>query len=540
MTREAAPYHAAGSRVFNHAPRWFSALSFIIGAGLLGLATRPEKVSGLLQNSKSLVAEIPSLAIALTGFALMICAIGLARRMRVAYLFTATLLLLALVQTAIALPSAASVIICGLVFIGLIYARHAFFRRSDLSRMRPGGFWFLCTALVLAICTIGVALWAGHESGYIEAKWWDLIVSPTLGVAGRPLVLISSLLGLIAFATLTAAPTPPRLVPPDGDDYAQIAAILSQADGARPEASLAFAGDKSFLFSSDRSSFLMYAASKSTLVAMGGPVGTAKEHAHLINAFKTLADREGVTPALYALPPEFLPDLIDAGFAFEKIGESALLDLTTFSLSGRKREVIRRGRRKLAERRNGRFELSLPPHSDVLVERLRPISNAWLARNGGKEKSFSLGRFDPALLNASALGIVEIDGETAAFGSIWLTPDKAWAGIDLMRFDPDKAVTNTMDFLLVELILWAQQEGYKGFDLSMAPLAGLETPDASQLLNRAGQLIYQHGERFYNFKGLRRFKQKFNPNWEPRYIAVPKGHSLALALAEAARLTNKA
>ena len=540
MTAEIAERPTSGSLIFTHAPRWLSAMSFIAGASLLILASQPDKVRILLQNTHRLIAEIPALAIALTGFALMTSAIGLARRMRGAYLFTAALLLVAVALTSLILKSAGSAILCGLLLVGLIYTRHAFFRSSDLSRMRPGGLWFLCSSLVIAICTIGVALWAGHETGYIEAEWWDLIASPTLGMAGRPVALIAGLLGLIAFSTVMAAPHMPRLTPPDGEDYAHVDTILHETRGARPETALAYAGDKSFLYSAEKSGFLMYAASKSALVSMGGPVGSAEDHSNLIRAFKALADSEGVTPVLYALPPEYLPALVDTGFAFEKIGESALLDLTDFSLSGRKREVIRRGRRKLAERRNGRFELALPPHSDGLMERLRPISEAWLARNGGKEKSFSLGRFDPVLLNASALGIVEIEGETAAFGSIWLTPDKSWAGIDLMRFDPEKAVTNTMDFLLVELILWAQQEGYRGFDLSMAPLAGLEAPDDSQLLNRVGQLIYQHGERFYNFKGLRRFKQKFDPVWEPRYIAVPKGRSLALALAEAARLTNKA
>jgi len=108
-----------------------------------------------------------------------------------------------------------------------------------------------------------------------------------------------------------------------------------------------------------------------------------------------------------------------------------------------------------------------------------------------------------------------------------------------MRYDPEKSVTNTMDFLLVEMIQWAREEDYQAFSLAMAPLSGLVDAEYAPLFARIGHLIFERGERFYNFKGLRRFKQKFDPRWEPRYIATPKYWSLPVALALAAHLTNK-
>ena len=43
-----------------------------------------------------------------------------------------------------------------------------------------------------------------------------------------------------------------------------------------------------------------------------------------------------------------------------------------------------------------------------------------------------------------------------------------------------------------------------------SPLSGYWT--------RLGNTIFTRGSRFYNFQGLRRYKEKFSPDWEPRYL----------------------
>jgi phosphatidylglycerol lysyltransferase len=89
-----------------------------------------------------------------------------------------------------------------------------------------------------------------------------------------------------------------------------------------------------------------------------------------------------------------------------------------------------------------------------------------------------------------------------------------------------------MEHLFLELIVWAKEQGFRRFDLGMAPLAGLENRKLAPLWSRAGALIFQYGEDFYNFEGLRRFKEKFKPVWEPRYLAAPGGLSLPAVLAD--------
>lgn len=95
-----------------------------------------------------------------------------------------------------------------------------------------------------------------------------------------------------------------------------------------------------------------------------------------------------------------------------------------------------------------------------------------------------------------------------------------------------------MQFIFTELMLWGQDRGYQNFRLGMAPLAGMESRALAPLWSRVGAFMYQHGEHFYNFQGLREYKNKFDPIWEPRYLACPGGLALPRVLTNVATLIS--
>jgi phosphatidylglycerol lysyltransferase len=103
-----------------------------------------------------------------------------------------------------------------------------------------------------------------------------------------------------------------------------------------------------------------------------------------------------------------------------------------------------------------------------------------------------------------------------------------------MRF-LDDAPPGTMDFLMVQTMLWGRAQGYRWFELGMAPLAGLPEHRLAPAWSRLGRLLFRHGGHFYNFQGLRAFKAKFGPVWEPAYLAYPAG-TLPRVLADVAAL----
>ena len=104
-----------------------------------------------------------------------------------------------------------------------------------------------------------------------------------------------------------------------------------------------------------------------------------------------------------------------------------------------------------------------------------------------------------------------------------------------MRYD-DSAPPGVMDYLFLQLMQYGKDRGYRWFNLGMAPLSGVEARSRTQLWNRAAALAFQHGENFYNFQGLRQYKEKFHPIWEPRYLAIPRGLALPVILTNIASL----
>ena len=110
--------------------------------------------------------------------------------------------------------------------------------------------------------------------------------------------------------------------------------------------------------------------------------------------------------------------------------------------------------------------------------------------------------------------------------------------MDLMRYGAD-APEHVMDYLFINMLLWARDRGYQWFDLGIAPLSGFQRRSLAPLWHRIGGLLYQHGERFYSFKGLRRFKEKFDPVWNPVYLASPGGLVLPRVLGNLATLINE-
>jgi phosphatidylglycerol lysyltransferase len=109
--------------------------------------------------------------------------------------------------------------------------------------------------------------------------------------------------------------------------------------------------------------------------------------------------------------------------------------------------------------------------------------------------------------------------------------------MDLMRY-ADDAPKNVMDFLFVELIAWGRAQGFQAFEFGMAPLSGLEDRPLAPIMSRVGRLLYERAEDIYNFQGVHRYKDKYDPAWHPRYIAAPHKWAIPILLADVGLLSS--
>ena len=169
------------------------------------------------------------------------------------------------------------------------------------------------------------------------------------------------------------------------------------------------------------------------------------------------------------------------------------------------------------------------------MAQLRSVSDDWLEAKASAEKGFSLGFFDEAYLTRFPVAVIERNGRVIAFANLWLGADREEVSIDLMRYHHD-APKGVMEALFVHLMQWGHAQGYHWFALGMAPLSGFEASPLASLWNRLGAFVYAHGDAVYNFQGLRAYKDKFNPVWEPHYLAYPGGLRLPRIMADVSAL----
>jgi len=236
----------------------------------------------------------------------------------------------------------------------------------------------------------------------------------------------------------------------------------------------------------------------------------------------------------YEISEKHIPIYLDLGLTLIKIGEEAKVPLEPFTLEGSAGKDFRYAVKNV-EKKGYWFEIIRPEDVIALIPELKQVSDAWLEMKTGKEKGFSVGFFDEKYLSNFPLAIVRNEEEIVAFTNIWTGAGAEEFSIDLMRY---KSSAPAMDYLFVKLILWGKENGYKRFSLGMAPLSGLEKRQFAPLWHKVGSLIFANGDYIYNYKGLRAYKEKFNPIWSPKYIALPTGFKKSLALKDIAALIS--
>lgn len=518
-------------------PSFFAGLTLVSGAVLLfSGATRalPERMNILRDALPLSVLEVSHLLASVIGMLLLILARGLQRRLDAAYVLTLILLVAGAVFSLLKGIDYEEATLLTLLAMALAPAHRLFYRRASLFSTTFSVGWIVAIVAVLG-CATWLVLFSYKHVDYSGDLWWEF--SFHQGGAPRALraLVAAAAAGMLFALASLIRPMKLHREPPSEAELTQALPLIRQFPSA--QAHLALMGDKTLLFDPTGNAFVMYDIEGRSWVTMGDPVGADEDaRRELVWAFLEQCEHAGGWPVFYQVSPVDLDLYLEVGMNLLKIGEEARVRLDTFNLDGKSKKTLRGTVNKLT--RDG-LRLEIIPADAVapLLPRLKEISDAWLLDKHVREKRFSLGAFEPRYLVRTPMALVWQGDRLMAFANLFLTETKQEASLDLMRHLPD-GPSGIMDFLFVELMLWAQREGYQWFNLGMAPLAGLHNRRQAPLWNRFGALVFGRGERFYNFRGLQRYKEKFDPEWAPRYMAVPGGIALPMILANVASLIS--
>jgi phosphatidylglycerol lysyltransferase len=516
-------------------PSFFAGLTLVSGAVLLfSGATRalPLRMAILREVLPLSVLEVSHLLASVIGMLLLILARGLQRRLDAAYWLTLVLLLAGAVFSLLKGIDYEEATLLILLAMALAPAHRLFYRRASLFSATFSIGWIVAIVATLA-CATWLVVFSYKHVEYSGDLWWQFSLNH--GGAPRALraLVAAAVAGILFAAASLIRPQQLRRKPPGDDDLAQALPLIKQFTSA--QAHLALMGDKALLFDAGHKAFVMFDTVGRSWVAMGDPVGSDEDaRRELVWTFMEQCERAGGWPVFYQVSPANLDLYLEVGLTLLKIGEEARVRLDGFNLDGKSKKVLRNTVNKL--HREG-LRLEIVPIEGVpdLLPRLKPVSDAWLHDKHVREKRFSLGAFDPSYLARTPMAVVWQGEQVIAFANLLLTENHEEASVDLMRHLPDSPA-GIMDYLFVELMQWARGEGYRWFNLGMAPLAGLQSRRHAPLWNRFGAMVFGRGERFYNFRGLQRYKGKFDPQWEPRYMAVPRGIALPVILTNVASL----
>ncbi len=515
------------------------ALSFITFAGgiiLLFSAATPgirDRLGLLIDFVPLPVQELSHFLSSLAGVSLIILARGLQRRLDGAYILTVVLLSGGAIFSLLKGFDYEEAIILTTMLIVMLNSRHYFYRKSSLLDLRLTPGWI--TAIFM---TMTASLWLGmfayRHIEYANDLWWQFTFSGDAPRSLRAMVgTFSVIFFFVLFVLLSPALKKPQ--PATKEELEEAKPIIDRGPGTNGY--LALLDDKALLFNKHRNAFIMYGIEKKTWITMGDPIGPSSEHKDLIWRFREMSDQYDGRPAFYQINEDNIPIYADLGLTLLKLGEEGIVSLKEFTIPDGKKDELRRVLHKF-EKLQYTFEIVPQTQIPLLIKEFKTVSDAWLSRKHTREKGFSLGFFKEDYLSLFPAAVIRQGNKIIAFANILSTSEKQELSIDLMRYYPN-APNGTMDFLLTRLMLWGKEEGFQRFNLGMAPLSGVGDNQMVPFVTRFESFLYRHSDHFYNFQGLRDYKDKFGPHWEPRYLASPGGFSLPLVITDIAAIISR-
>lgn len=283
--------------------------------------------------------------------------------------------------------------------------------------------------------------------------------------------------------------------------------------------------DKSYFFSTSGKSVISYVLEGNVAVVAGDPIGPEEEMCPVLEQFFAFCQQQDWLPVFWQVRGELADLYRHVGLHFFKIGEDAVIDAQRFTLKGSAMANVRSSAKR-AEKDGVRiiFYQGQIENAEQLFQ-MQMISWSWLESKGGSEMGFSMGHFDMRA-DEEHISALAVDNTNRVHAYVTFVPiygRKGW-GLDLMR-RAERCAPGTMELLLACSINHLKECGAEMVSLGLAPLSNV-THTTETLLDSSIEFLTHRFGNLRRSESLLKFKQKFQPSWESRYLAY--AHTLTL------------
>ena len=318
---------------------------------------------------------------------------------------------------------------------------------------------------------------------------------------------------------------PCQLAEEEVDGQMEIAQRILERYGKSPVDYFKTYGDKDLFFNKELTGFIAYKKCYGFAMVLEGPVCEDTEDAmkELINAFEHYCRKSSLKTAYYRVDGRHLGVFKQLGKKSFLIGEEAIVNVDNFSLEGKKRKSLRNAVNSI-EKKGFVSNLYRAPLSNGLLQKLQVVSDHWLRDMKRSERVFSQGMFDVGKIkNSHVITLEDNEGRILAFLNIIpnYAPDEAT--YDLIRKLQD-APGGNMDVLIIRFLEYCKEEGYSFLNMGLAPFSGFDKKKG--LVERLISFLYENNPYFRQPKGLKEFKEKFDPCWVEKFVVY--SHDLDL------------
>ena len=283
--------------------------------------------------------------------------------------------------------------------------------------------------------------------------------------------------------------------------------------------------DKAYFFNYDRMAAIAYKTVAGSALVVGDPIGPPAAFKVIISDFEDYCRLNDWTPAFIHTEETRLNIYKQMGYDYQKIGEEALIDIPQFTEKVGSNKYFRHINNKFTKL-GYKCDSLEPPHSAQTLGRLRQISDDWLAVPGRAERGFMMGYFSNEYMQLCQLLVVRNQADEIEGFMNQLPVYRLEANFDFLRHSQNSP-GNINDYLMLNFINSLAGQKINTLNMGLAPLSGLadDRSGESQLINNFLNFAYVNCGRFYSFQGLKRFKSKYEPSWQSRYIVYRGGLS---------------